>query len=176
MGHQALKGWHTFKMAKERKKKKRRLFCIEKSRKFLKSVSLRLVCRFPQFPSSSVYASIVKNSVEEVPFSFLQLFYNNWITLYNITLWRPNLTHMSFSVMQMKLGKKIINLEFLCLIWTQKKVLKLLATKICWGKAMMKVCFFWSKMGRTKHKPLRTRDFLVFFARNYGLHLEHIIF
>ena len=29
-------------------------------------------------------------------------------------------------------------------------------------------------MGQTKHKPLRTRDFLRFSARNCGLHLERI--
>ena len=28
-------------------------------------------------------------------------------------------------------------------------------------------------MDQTKHKPLRTRDFVRFFARNCGLHLEH---
>ena len=36
--------------------------------------------------------------------------------------------------------------------------------------------FFESKMGQTKHKPLRTRDFLRFFTRNRGLHFEHIFF
>ena len=139
------KGLTHIQDGQRKKEKKRRLFCIEKSRKFLKSVSLRLVCRFPQFPSSSVYASIVKNSVEEVPFSFLQLFYNNWITLYNITLWRPNLTHMSFSVMQMKLGKKIINLEFLCLTWTQKKGLKTVSHKDLLRKSNDESVFFGPK-------------------------------
>ena len=33
------------------------------------------------------------------------------------------------------------------------------------------IVFFGSKMGQTKHKPLRTRDFLRFFARNRVLHL-----
>ena len=31
-------------------------------------------------------------------------------------------------------------------------------------------------MGQTKHKPLRTRDFLRFSVRNCSLHLEHIFF
>ena len=35
---------------------------------------------------------------------------------------------------------------------------------------------FGSKVDQTKHKPLRKRDFLTFFATNCGLHLEHIFF
>ena len=38
----------------------------------------------------------------------------------------------------------------------------------------MKVCFLGSKMGQTKRKPFRARDFLRFFARNWSLHLERI--
>ena len=38
----------------------------------------------------------------------------------------------------------------------------------------MKVCFFGSKIGQTKCKPLRTTGFFRFFARNCGLYLEHI--
>ena len=34
--------------------------------------------------------------------------------------------------------------------------------------------FLGPKMGQTKHKPLGTRDFRRFSARNCGLHLEHI--
>ena len=38
------------------------------------------------------------------------------------------------------------------------------------------VCFFFqSKMGQTKHKPLRKRDFLGCLYRNYDLYLEHIL-
>ena len=33
---------------------------------------------------------------------------------------------------------------------------------------------FGSKMSQTKYKPLGTRGFLRFFARNCGVHLEHI--
>ena len=36
--------------------------------------------------------------------------------------------------------------------------------------------FFGSKMGQTKHKPLRTRDFLRFAERNCGLHMKHFFF
>ena len=36
-----------------------------------------------------------------------------------------------------------------------------------------KSIFFGFKMGQTKHKPLRTRNFLRFSERNCGLHLEH---
>ena len=32
------------------------------------------------------------------------------------------------------------------------------------------------KMGQTKHKPLRTRYFLRFSARNCGLHLKQTVF
>ena len=32
---------------------------------------------------------------------------------------------------------------------------------------------FGSNVSQTKRKSLRTRDFLMFFARNCGLHLEH---
>ena len=34
--------------------------------------------------------------------------------------------------------------------------------------------FFGSKMGQTKHKPFRMRDFIRFFVRNFGLHLKCI--
>ena len=36
--------------------------------------------------------------------------------------------------------------------------------------------FFGSKMGQTKLKSLRAKGFLTFFAKNCGLHLEHILF
>ena len=36
--------------------------------------------------------------------------------------------------------------------------------------------FFEFKMGQTKHKALRARDFPRFFAINCGLHLEHVFF
>ena len=37
-----------------------------------------------------------------------------------------------------------------------------------------KIIFFGSKIGQTKHKPLRTRDFLRFFPRNCGLQFDHL--
>ena len=35
--------------------------------------------------------------------------------------------------------------------------------------------FFGFKIGKTKHKLIKARDFLRFFVRNCGLHLEHIL-
>ena len=90
-------------------------------------------------------------------------------------MWRLNFTHLSALLIQTIYAKKKC-FKFLWLTWAKNDVLlKLSATITCW-QCVNEIIFFVSKMGQTKHKPLRIRDVLRFYAWNGSLHLEHILF
>ena len=73
--------------------------------------------------------------------------------------------------------KKKNNFEFLWLTWAKKKVLLKQSRHIhLLTLSVNKSIFSGSKMGQTKHKRLRTRNFCRFAARNCGLYLKHIFF
>ena len=120
--------------------------------------------------------SIVKNSDSKFPFPLLLLYFNNWITFHNlsseyqiyplITLdntdkvsWKKKLMS-NFCGWHVPKGSSVNTVSHNHLL------------KIYVDKSM----FYGSILGQTKHKPLRTKDFLRFSVRNCDLHLEHIFF
>ena len=118
--------------------------------------------------------SIHKNSLSKVPFSFLLLFHNHWITFCNFIIWRPNFTYISPLVIQTRGKLKKLLISNFCGWQKPKKevLLKPSSNNHMLTISVNKSIFLGSKISQTKHKPLRKRDFLRFSAKNCGLHLE----
>ena len=94
---------------------------------------------------------------------FLLLFHDSWTSFYLIY----------FSSADKGNWKKKINFKFLWLTWAKKISFKTVSHKPFLTINVNRYPFG-SKIGQTKHKPLRTKYFLSFFVRNCGLCLKHL--
>ena len=96
--------------------------------------------------------SMIKNSVSKVPFPFLVLFHDYWITFYNLKtkFYRPiNLSNTDE-----------VSQTFLANMW-QKRSFQTISHNHVLTISIKNSMFFGSNMSRTKHKPLWTWDFLL---------------
>lgn len=82
-------------------------------------------------------------------------------------------TLFTLAVQTKETEKKKINFKFLWLTWAKKISFKTVSHKPFLTINVNRYPFG-SKIGQTKHKPLRTKYFLSFFVRNCGLCLKHL--